>query len=158
MEYGFGKFQGAVGAFTRPGMGDWGTTLSGLVTAAAPILQQYLGSRASATPSFLPSLSNQPLLGPNIFGSMTNALLGTGGATAGASDLFGTPTERVRPMRHVPVTGPDGRLYWFGYLGKPVLWGGDLSAARRVQRVARRAARGTVRRRSVRRLPRTIRT
>jgi hypothetical protein len=153
-QYGFGSFRTPTGSFSPVGMGDWGTTLSGLVQAAAPILQTYLAGRNQPqgfAPALLPALGG--VLGraalPTIAGAAGAGIAGLLGGNGG--ELFGETAERVRPLRHVPVEGPDGKLYWFGYLGKPVLWGGDLSAARRVQRVARRASRGVARRRSVRR-------
>lgn len=142
-----GGFPTPTGSFARVGMGDWGTTLTGLLGAAAPILQTYLASRnqpmmqSGFAPALLPALGG--VLGraaiPTIAGAAGAGLAGLLGGNGG--ELFGATQERVRPLRSVPVEGPDGKLYWFGYLGKPVLWAGDLSAARRVQRVASRAAR-----------------
>lgn len=158
--YGYGSFRTPTGSFSPVGMGDWGTTLSGLVQAAAPILQTYLAGRNQPA-GFAPLLPALGTAGRLALPTIRSALPTLGGVAAGGlagllgggngGELFATSPERVRPMRSVPVEGPDGRLYWFGYLGKPVLWGGDLSAARRVQRVARRASRGLARRRSVRR-------
>jgi hypothetical protein len=37
-----------------------------------------------------------------------------------------------------PVTGQDT---WFRPAGRPILWSGDLTACKRVKKVARRAAR-----------------
>ena len=47
----------------------------------------------------------------------------------------------VRPASTVQVQGPDGKIYWYGYLGQPILWSRDASTARRVGRIAKRVAR-----------------
>lgn len=79
----------------------------------------------------------------------------TAGGVCGPGDmaLFNPAESRFTPARHVQVTGPDGKPYWFGYRGRPVLWSGDLAAARRVDRVAKRVAKDmgyVIRRRSSR--------
>jgi hypothetical protein len=51
---------------------------------------------------------------------------GCGGATA---------------QRHVKIS-PKGKPVWFGPIGNPILFQGDLTAVKRVDRVAKRAARG----------------
>lgn len=51
---------------------------------------------------------------------------GCGGATA---------------QRHIKIS-PKGKPVWFGPIGNPILFTGDLAATRRVDKVAKRAARG----------------
>jgi len=159
-DFGFGGFAGPTGSMTQPGAGaGWGGTIASILSAAAPIVGGYLASRNQPSMSmgmgFAPALTGlvAPAVraaAPYVVGAgagLLGGLLGNGNG----GELFGTSAERVRPMRNVPVKGPDDRLYWFGYLGRPVLWSGDLAAARRVQRVARRAGRPSLRRRAVRR-------
>jgi hypothetical protein len=48
----------------------------------------------------------------------------------------------IRPARVVVVPHPvTGAPVFFGNLGRPLLWSRDLSAARKVDRLARRARR-----------------
>jgi hypothetical protein len=61
-------------------------------------------------------------------------------ATAGA--LFRPTATTIRPARVVVVPHPQtGAPTFFGHLGRPLLFSRDLSAARRVDRLARRARR-----------------
>ncbi len=57
------------------------------------------------------------------------------------------PTMAGAVAQRFMATNPaTGRLTWFGPLGQPVLWTGDIRAAKRVNRVARRALRARGRR------------
>lgn len=155
---GFGEFGSPTGSLSTPGMGDLGTTLSGLLSAAGPLLSKFFPPAAAAPvarAAFVPGGASilSPIattigrsILPTVAGAVAGSMFGGGG---GGGELFTEPREaRPRPMRQVAVRGPDDRLYWFGYLGRPVLWSGDLAAARRVHRVARRAGRPAVRRSS----------
>lgn len=72
-----------------------------------------------------------------------------GGAAAGAGMAAGEAMmtgpgslEGVEVRRGTfQVMGPDGRPRWYRHQGRPILWSGDLAAVRRVERVAKRAAR-----------------
>lgn len=155
-DFGFGGFQSPTGSMSQPGTG--GGTINTILSAAGSLLGPLIQSggifgpkqKLAASPMQMGGGSMFPMF-PSSIGSGINRLLGTGSSVAAPGDLFGAASERVRPLSKVPVTGPDGRLYWFGYLGRPVLFSGDLAAARRVGRVARRAARFSRRRGSVRR-------
>jgi len=69
----------------------------------------------------------------------------------------GDPVQRVfwrpgggtgeRAVAAIPIFSPSGRLGVWKYMGRPILFSGDLAAARRVQRVASRASRFGGRRR-----------
>ena len=68
---------------------------------------------------------------------------GGGYGGGGGGDLFrmgGAASSRAYPANKTLVTGPDGRMYWFGYLGKPVLFSGDVAAARRVHKTVTKYA------------------
>jgi hypothetical protein len=68
---------------------------------------------------------------------------GGGGAVAnGAVQLFRPTATSIRPARVIVVPHPQtGAPIFFGHLGRPLLFSRDLSAARRVDRLARRARR-----------------
>jgi hypothetical protein len=44
-------------------------------------------------------------------------------------------------QRFIGINPTSGRMQWFGPLGHPVLWSGDLTACRRVRKVAGKARR-----------------
>jgi hypothetical protein len=76
------------------------------------------------------------LLAGELFESMTS-----GPAAGGATPMFKPTATSARPMFFRvpnPVTGQD---VWFRPAGRPILWSGDLSACKRVKKVARRASR-----------------
>jgi len=59
------------------------------------------------------------------------------------------PTRpRVTPCRVVSAVGPNGQVYEWVYRGRPVLYSGDLSTARRVNKLLGRGRGRTVRARS----------
>jgi len=156
-DFGFGDFQSPTGSMSQPGSGGTLSTILGAATTLLPqILSIFRNGNGNGRTMAMPAGFAAPIIGP-IARTVLPAVAGAGAGLLGGllggngGELFGMTAERVRPMRNVPVRGPDDRLYWFGHLGKPVLWSGDLAAARRVQRVARRAGRSSLRRRSVRR-------
>lgn len=76
-----------------------------------------------------------------------NWLFGTpsGGVTpmpTNGVQLWNPTATSIRPARVIVVSHPQtGAPVFFGHLGRPLLWSRDLSAARRVDRLARRARR-----------------
>jgi hypothetical protein len=75
-------------------------------------------------------------------GSMMSQLGESAVGHATHSPLF-TPTRTsARPSSLVIVTNPvTGKPTFFKHAGRPILFSGDLRAAKRVQKIARRAAR-----------------
>lgn len=168
---GFGGFSQS-GAFEGVGLGQGGI-LGSIFKAGKGLLGKLLGKggakakraaralqRAAQTPAGQAAVA----AGAAAAGVTAPALLVPGApgpgpfAVPGAAPMMPTTVGglfrvaapgalRVTPLRRVAVPGPDGRLFWFGHLGSPVLFSGDISAARRVERVARRAARARGRRR-----------
>lgn len=73
-----------------------------------------------------------------------NFFFGTGeeGAPMNGMTLFRPTATSIRPARVIVVPHPQtGAPTFFGHLGRPLLFSRDLSAARRVDRLARRARR-----------------
>lgn len=78
----------------------------------------------------------------------TNGVAGNGGGGCPVSPFRGGGRTTATAVPFVAVNPVSGRPVWFGPLGKPVLWTGDLRACKRVARVASRAARSRPRRRA----------
>jgi hypothetical protein len=78
------------------------------------------------------------LAGEGIEGAM--AMAGGGAMSGGTPQFRATPVGARAQFFRVPnpVTGQDT---WFRPAGRPILWSGDLTACKRVKKVARRAAR-----------------
>lgn len=65
-----------------------------------------------------------------------------GGATLSAlTSPFVPSMAGARAQAHIQPNPVTGKLTWFKPAGKPILWSGDLTACRRVSRIARRARR-----------------
>jgi len=73
-----------------------------------------------------------------------------GGACA-TSPFRAGPTLAARAVPFMLPNPVSGKPVWFMPAGRPLLWSGDMSACRRVSRIAGRAARAGGRRRSSRR-------
>lgn len=122
---------------------------------AAPIAEQFIRARsAQPLPAAMPSMqaSSFPLALPASFGGpmpgagsiQPAAFLGDfPGSDAMASPFFRPGMTGARPRSLIIQQNPfTGKPTFFKHAGTPILFSGDLSAARRVQRVARRAKRG----------------
>jgi hypothetical protein len=62
-------------------------------------------------------------------------------ALGGLSAPFGAAMPSARPQTFVVPNPVTGRPTWFKPAGRPILWSGDLTACKRVSRIARRARR-----------------
>lgn len=127
---------------------------SGGVSVAFPVTRQS----SFPAPSFLPALfggatAGAPFQTAGLAGSIARQLPGFIGGIAGGELLEsfvggGGGTPMFRPTMagaraqffrtQNPATGQDT---WFRPAGRPLLWSGDLTACKRVNKVARRAAR-----------------
>jgi hypothetical protein len=58
----------------------------------------------------------------------------------------GSPRQNVTATRFVQANPATGKPTWFGPLGTPILFSGDLAACKRVDRVAKRLAKARPRR------------
>jgi hypothetical protein len=106
----------------------------------SPVSFSALMPLARQIPAFLGGM----LAGEGIEGAMS---MGGGGAVAmpmgggGGTPQFRATMAGARAQFFRvpnPVTGQDT---WFRPAGRPILWSGDLTACKRVKKVARRAAR-----------------
>lgn len=65
-----------------------------------------------------------------------------GGATlAGLTSPFRATMAGAAPQAHVQANPVTGKTTWFKPAGRPILWSGDLTACRRVGKIATRARR-----------------
>lgn len=97
---------------------------------------------------FYPSQPAPPfynVVGGGTTGPMINGAMGMGGCPVSPFRAGGQVSARAVPF--VAINPVSGRPVWFGPLGMPLLWSGDLRAARRVSKIAARAARFSRRRR-----------
>jgi len=94
----------------------------------------------------MPQIPGFPGMQPTVNGQNGAMAMG-GGCPVSPFRAGGTLGARAVPF--VAVNPVSGRPVWFGPLGMPLLWSGDLRAVRRVRKIAGRAARfsGTRRRR-----------
>lgn len=66
---------------------------------------------------------------------------GAGSGCTALQSAFATGTRRARAKIHVRPDPQTGTPVWFRPAGRPILWSSDLSACRRVRKVAARARR-----------------
>lgn len=92
-------------------------------------------------PGFQPAAFNLP--GTNGFGLPFVDIVGQGGGAA-----LGALTSPFRPtmagaaaQAHIQPNPVTGKITWFKPAGRPILWSGDLTACRRVGKIAMRARR-----------------
>ena len=124
-----------------------GAGLAGLGSGIASIISAIRGP--SAMPggmSFLPTTTAVGTIARGVGSVLTGAGIG-----AGISSLFGgcpssepfarSASSGVRAQTFFAAHPETGRLVWFRPAGRPLLWSGDLSAARRVRKIAGRARR-----------------
>jgi hypothetical protein len=120
------------------GGGSWLDVLPGLVGAASPLITQLLGEQeASEAPDILERL-----------GMAT----GLEGAVEREAAFWYPTASGVRPAREIMARNPmTGRLGTWRYMGRPVLYSGDLATCKRVGKIAGRVSRFSGRRGSLRR-------
>jgi hypothetical protein len=134
---------GGVGGGALSGTFDWGSVGQGI----AAIIQAFKGGQAQAMPGGAPF--SMPIPGslnlPSIFAPSFGGVVGGSSTTAPAGCPSGSPFSGggmvARPSTFFVPNPVTGKLTWFKPAGQPLLWSGDLSAAKRVRRVARLAKR-----------------
>ena len=109
------------------------------------------GAAQPNTP-YLPGFPQYSPGGDSPFGNVISggSSMPTAGGGCPTSPFRAGGTASARAVPFVLINPLSGKPVWFGPLGRPLLWSGDMSAMRRVRRVAGRAARFT-RSRSTRR-------
>lgn len=127
------------------GGGDYG--LAGLGSGIASVINAIRGP--SAMPggmSFLPTAGALGTIARGVGGVLGGVGVGMGleslfGGGACPSSPFASGASTVRAQTFVTAHPETGRAVWFKPAGRPILWSGDLSAARRVRKIAGRARR-----------------
>lgn len=112
------------------------------------VFSGILGGVNSALGNVLPggaySLGNYQI-GPIGGGTAVQGYAGgamAGGAASGSLfEPYRSTLNGAAAQKFIGINPVSGRATWFGPLGKPVLWTGDLRAVRRVRRIAGRARR-----------------
>lgn len=146
--FGFGDFFGGIidigKRFLSPTVGP-GTPFQG-TPAAFPLIP---AARAliPAARSLLPAI---PAFGGGVVGGLFEDFLGrTGGAsTLDEAAAFTDPVPgSCRPKMHVKTNPCTGKGTWFVPRGRPLVFSGDLSAAKRLDRVAKTLDKARPRRR-----------
>lgn len=122
-------------------------------TIASALGQAFAGPGGG----FTGALPGGALLGGGVGGIAANALTSLLGGGSQSTSTFGLPFIDVAPQggavvfepfiqagqgarahHFIAVNPSSGRMQWFGPMGQPVLWSGDLRAARRVRKIAGR--------------------
>ncbi|GAG21361.1 unnamed protein product, partial [marine sediment metagenome] len=98
-----------------------------------PVQQAGLaGSIVKQLPGFIGGIAG---------GELFESLIAPGGGGGAMTPMFraGGQSARAQFFRtQNPITGQDT---WFRPAGRPLLWSGDLTACKRVKKIARRASR-----------------
>jgi hypothetical protein len=133
------------GSMGGGGSPDW---LGGAGTLAQGIGALIAGIRSNSqampggmrfSPAVQNVLSGYGLMGPD-FSNVTSGSSTTAGACP-TSAPFAAAGARATPTMFVVPNPVTGRPTWFKPAGRPLLWSGDLRAAKMVRRVARLAKR-----------------
>lgn len=116
------------------------SAVSAALTPRARINVFQGGSTPGALPGgalLNPSISDPLGLGLSLIPNVSM------GAAATAGDALTSPWRQTAggasAQPHIAVNPVSGRLAWFGPLGRPMLWSGDMRACKRVNRIARKA-------------------
>lgn len=78
---------------------------------------------------------------PSLVASQQNSMLNLGAGGCPVSPFADSATSSVRAQAFVATHPVSGKAVWFKPAGRPLLWSGDLSACRRVRKIAGRARR-----------------
>lgn len=81
------------------------------------------------------------ILGGVLGGELFEQFTGGGGGGGGATPAFRPTMAGARAQFFRTPNPATGQDTWFRPAGRPILWSGDLTACKRVKKVARRAAR-----------------
>jgi len=118
-------------------MDPWGSVLSGIGSAGSSIASIINAIRG---PQAMPGgMSFVPTTQPGVMGGLAQAL--TGGNACPTAPFANSASSAVSAQHFVVAHPVTGRAVWFKPAGRPILWSGDLSACRRVRKIAGRARR-----------------
>jgi hypothetical protein len=114
------------------GFGGFG----GLLGQGINLASQFFGPQAQPGGAPTPSLFNFDLPGIDIVGQ------GQGAGCSALQSPFASGGQRgSRPKIHIRPDPITGRPVWFRPAGRPLLWSSDLTAVKRVRKIASRARR-----------------
>lgn len=122
-------------------------------SATVQPLNQFVPQQAGLGGLIIPTLSKArsllPAFGAGIAGSVAEGFFTNGGAaTQDITAAFTDPQPGAcRPKAHVKTNPCTGKGVWFVPRGRPLVFSGDLSACKRVDRVAKRLEKGRPKRR-----------
>ena len=128
--------------YTEPGL-----TAAGIPPAVLSAIQRFLTQGGGAALGAGLGAGAAMLTAPSGGGGGGAMILRPGDSV---DSLYATRATSAAPS-FFATQAADGRLRWYRSAGRPILWSGDLAAARRVSKVAARASRGRGRPRSLRR-------
>ena len=140
--------------FGLPGGG--GFDFGGLIETGIGIIGDIFNpQQQQRIPGFplQPQPQQAPRQLPTDLGGMLQEQLGLGSGGLAQSGCQTVPfnanvgQRRATPVRFVQANPGTGKPTWFGPLGTPILFSGDLAACRRVERAAKRADKALKRRR-----------
>ena len=144
--------------FGRLGRGPQQRTFPGVPGPAQPLGGAVSFAQQTGVPMALP-VSALPGGAPvmqagfgDVFGGLLGQAFGGGGALtpmgAACPQLFTQAPQTLRAVRSFHITNPStGKEVFFRNVGQPILFSGDLTVCKRVEKVARRARRASGRKR-----------
>lgn len=113
-------------------LGNAGSIASGIGT----LINAIRGGQATSMPGGAMNLGNYG----GVFSGMQNAINASGASSCAISPFKATRTSAA-PQPWFLENPATGALTWFKPAGRPLLWSGDLSTAKRVKKIARMAKR-----------------
>ena len=139
-------FASSTGSFDFGGLLQSGLNLASSIIAPKP-RTQFPVAQQDAFPLDLPAIGAAarrflPQFGAGILGGVAENFLGFGDGGASTLDETAAFTDPLpgacRPKAHVKINPCTGTGTWFTPRGKPLVFSGDMSACKRVDRVAKR--------------------
>lgn len=101
------------------------------------------------TPAAAPGTGLIPGIGQALGGYLMGGGSGTGGGIVNVPQVFQQNPTGMRAKSFFATPNPvTGNLTWYRNVGRPILFSGDLTACKRVNKVAARARRASPRRRA----------
>lgn len=112
---------------------------SGIGSAVGSIYDYFTGD--TSMPAF-PTTTFQGAPGTQGGGLGGELMERLRGAAGGLPTMYRYGGQRITPVREIQAQNPEtGKIGVWKYMGRPILYTGDLAACKRVSRVARRVAR-----------------
>jgi hypothetical protein len=154
-DMGFAGFPTPTGGF-QPVGGFFGTALKGIASLGKGLIKKIAGGGSSAVSKAAKAAKRAALspTGRAVIAAGAGSAIGSAVVPSGGGGLLpmpgGAPQMMASAMRAPSIIYDANGNAW-RRAGRPVLWSGDLTAVRRVNKAAGRARRAAGTRRSVRR-------